>query len=300
MAIEWEEAILAGIEARQQKDGAQWRLGDLALQVETSYREHTLENYAAEIGVDYNSLREYRRVAQAYENARRLANLSWSHHQVASGWSTPQWWLEQALKNKWSVNRMEAEHVSTLERLGKEEESTPIATPAVDEFVERVRQGGLEIKRQELHELLSDPEVAADREALELVAEHIVKPAYEGAGLKHNDPYNRLRVDIDKARTERTERNITRAQSIEAQEPIVQELKQYKAGLDLQGVCDHFARDAAKLLNKVGPLGEGERYWLEGSLTRAEEPCQAIRHYMALDPSELDEFLHDVLNKGLE
>ena len=53
----------------------QWTLGDLALEVETTHGEHTLARYAEDIGVEYNALREYRRVLRALQNADRSASL---------------------------------------------------------------------------------------------------------------------------------------------------------------------------------------------------------------------------------
>jgi len=48
---------------------------DLACEVDCDYGEHSLERYADEIGVEYNTLRDYRTTSLAYpENAGRPAN----------------------------------------------------------------------------------------------------------------------------------------------------------------------------------------------------------------------------------
>lgn len=67
---------------RQGREAAnsQWTLGDLAIQVQTTYGDHTLEKYADDIGVEYNTLRNYRYVSGQYQNARRRANLPWTVH----------------------------------------------------------------------------------------------------------------------------------------------------------------------------------------------------------------------------
>ena len=86
LPLDWEGLVNEGIEARKMGDAANWRLGDLAAGVETVYGEGDLQRYADAIGIEYGTLREQRRVAGKFpENARRLANLTWSHHQVVAG-----------------------------------------------------------------------------------------------------------------------------------------------------------------------------------------------------------------------
>jgi len=41
----------------------------------------TLEKFAETVGVEYHQLRNYKAVSEAYENAVRTANLSWTHHE---------------------------------------------------------------------------------------------------------------------------------------------------------------------------------------------------------------------------
>lgn len=107
--MDWESAVVDGIEARQNRDDAQWVLGDLALGIETSYGDHNLERYAEAVGVEYNSLRAYRIVAAAYQSDRRISNLSWTHHQVIAGRDDRLDWLRYAKDNRLSVRAMLAE-----------------------------------------------------------------------------------------------------------------------------------------------------------------------------------------------
>lgn len=60
---------------------SQWTLGDLASKVETSYGEGKLQEYADDIGVEYRTLLDYRRVALAYEKSER-SDLPWSVHAI--------------------------------------------------------------------------------------------------------------------------------------------------------------------------------------------------------------------------
>lgn len=105
----WDDHVRDGLEARAQRDGAQWRLGDLASSIETTYGESDLEKYAKEIGVEYGTLREYRRVAVAYGNANRLANLSWTHHFVVAALPDRNHYLRLATEEGWSVARLREE-----------------------------------------------------------------------------------------------------------------------------------------------------------------------------------------------
>lgn len=76
----WDELVAEG---RLAIDGFQWKLGDLACEVETTYGESSLMRYAAEIVVEYSTLRSYKAVAQAFpaESVLRSTN-SWSIYRV--------------------------------------------------------------------------------------------------------------------------------------------------------------------------------------------------------------------------
>lgn len=77
----WDKLVEEGQELAAQISDNKFALGDLAIEV-TKKGEKKLQEYAEEIGVPYNSLREYRRVAEAWHPARRLApSVSFSVHQ---------------------------------------------------------------------------------------------------------------------------------------------------------------------------------------------------------------------------
>jgi hypothetical protein len=116
LMIDWEEAVTEGIEARKSQDKAQWKLGDLACALVTTYGGRTLAKYAEEIGVEFNTLQEYRRVAGTFEKSTRVDNLTWSHHRTAAAWNNPGQWLSHAVKGKWSVETMKAEQAKAVQR----------------------------------------------------------------------------------------------------------------------------------------------------------------------------------------
>jgi len=92
----WDELVAEG---RRAIDGFQWKLGDLAGEVETSYGEASLAAYAAEINVNYTTLSEYRRIANLYEIPRRLG-ISWGAAQALAAQPDR---LELIASRKWTV-----------------------------------------------------------------------------------------------------------------------------------------------------------------------------------------------------
>jgi protein gp37 len=67
---------------RELESRSAWWKGDLALAVETSYGEHTLERYATDVGTDYGALKTLRAVSRAWPEKVRRLNISWSVHQA--------------------------------------------------------------------------------------------------------------------------------------------------------------------------------------------------------------------------
>ncbi len=84
LPLDWEGLVNEGIEARKMGDQSNWRLGDLALQVETTRGRHGkgLQEYADSIKANYSTLVEYRTVAKKFPE--RSGTISWSHYQVVA------------------------------------------------------------------------------------------------------------------------------------------------------------------------------------------------------------------------
>jgi hypothetical protein len=155
--MDWETLIFEGMEARQTKDKAQWKLGDLALQVDTAYGGHTLETYAEQIGIEYNTLRQYRTVAAAYQNDERSSFLSWSHHLKIADRDDRLGWLKRAAEGKWSVRRMRAEifQEEGLDSAQALNEAIDRLGGALRDLLEEVRRTGLDgLTTPELVELI--------------------------------------------------------------------------------------------------------------------------------------------------
>lgn len=89
---EWRELVERGIVASRQLSGAQWTLGDLALEVEPMGDDHArtgaygrLERYAELIDVAMPSLLGYRKVAAAWPESTRVPTASWTVHRDGMG-----------------------------------------------------------------------------------------------------------------------------------------------------------------------------------------------------------------------
>jgi hypothetical protein len=89
MSRTWAQLVAEGRQLVSMEGDIKWQLGDLALEVAPmgargidSGATEKLERFAEEIGVSFDVLREYRRVAAAWPNAKRLAFASWSVHGI--------------------------------------------------------------------------------------------------------------------------------------------------------------------------------------------------------------------------
>lgn len=99
--MSYEGLVEAGRAARERIDNVQWIEGDLALQVEAlpgderprdpetgefiEDQAKTLKRYAQDVDIGYATLKEYRRVAEAWPTTSRLVVVSWGAHQALAG-----------------------------------------------------------------------------------------------------------------------------------------------------------------------------------------------------------------------
>lgn len=111
VARTWEEILSDGLVAREDRDGSQWKLGDLAIEVAKSYGEDTIGKYAGEIGIVKKTLMNYRTVSARFTNEVRTKyrKLSYSHFAALVPLESPEAWLEKADDNDWSIEMMKRE-----------------------------------------------------------------------------------------------------------------------------------------------------------------------------------------------
>jgi len=92
----YEELVTAGIDAREQKDTAQWALGDLVLKV-AGGGTVAVSSYAGDIGLSARTAQEYQQMAAFYppDTRAEFENLTYSHYRDAA--RAGRWQRDKAL-----------------------------------------------------------------------------------------------------------------------------------------------------------------------------------------------------------
>jgi hypothetical protein len=92
MARSWDQLVAAGKKAVEKESDAKWELGDLALEVAPMGDDaahngalETMDEYAEAVGVEFETLRQYRSVAHEWPRGTRVPGASWSAHREAMG-----------------------------------------------------------------------------------------------------------------------------------------------------------------------------------------------------------------------
>jgi DNA modification methylase len=83
----------------------QFAIGDWIVMGFDTYEHGKWEAVQQVWGEDYDTLRQYERIAKSIKCGTRVPHLSWSHHREVADLSDDKqkYWLEQAVINKWSV-----------------------------------------------------------------------------------------------------------------------------------------------------------------------------------------------------
>jgi hypothetical protein len=107
----WEEYVSSGMEAREDKDNCQWKLGDLSSGIEKDYGEDSIGKFAYAIGVERKTIMNYRTIAKTFPISMRTQykKLSFSHFSSLANVEKPEAWLIQADNNDWSVEHLRKE-----------------------------------------------------------------------------------------------------------------------------------------------------------------------------------------------
>lgn len=122
----FEELCDKGRTAMDSLDDGRWTLGELALQIETQYNEHTIDEFAKQVGAEKSRVYEYRKVYGFYSNFLPVQKfreenmmLRYSHYRDAMRLKTADSvldWLSEVNDNGYTV---EEARVKLCERLGK-------------------------------------------------------------------------------------------------------------------------------------------------------------------------------------
>lgn len=134
-SFDWGRIVAEGRAARAATDGGRWRVGQLAVLVESRYASGAMQRFADEIGESYGTIRRYRWVAKAYDEAARVrfAGLSFSHFQAVAGLPDREVWLGRADRGRWSVDRL------VRESRERSEPGPPVAQLARTDALDRLR-----------------------------------------------------------------------------------------------------------------------------------------------------------------
>jgi len=108
-------------------DNRRWIVGDYALHIDTHYGQHTMEDFARDIGMNRSTVSNWKRVSEFYPNPfraeqiERNPNLTYTYFRDALRLGDDKQiiadWLEEVSYNGWSAD--EASHKLT-ERLGRQ------------------------------------------------------------------------------------------------------------------------------------------------------------------------------------
>jgi len=108
--ISWKDAVTIGQKLVEYKETSVWLLGDLALQVGKNYGLDSLGKFAAEIGINKNSLQQYRRVSAAFPPNTRSKFLSHRHHLILASDKNRFSLLEQCEKEGITTSQLETKY----------------------------------------------------------------------------------------------------------------------------------------------------------------------------------------------
>ncbi len=90
------------------EDKCRWRKGDLALDVEVKYGQKSLQQFAQDVGEEYNTIRIYRKVSGTFRSDKRITDLSWTHHFIASMTENPEDWINEAKNESMSTRQLKS------------------------------------------------------------------------------------------------------------------------------------------------------------------------------------------------
>ncbi len=106
----FDELVQLGLEIRSDMDNVNWRLGDLAIEVTRVFdgQPKQFAAYSKSIGVSVKSFSRCRDVAKVYPLTMRedYSFLSWSHFRRVAALEDKEKWLQMAVENQWSVEKM--------------------------------------------------------------------------------------------------------------------------------------------------------------------------------------------------
>jgi len=102
----WETDVSVFIQYQQERDDSGWKLAEHATRMRKKYGPNTASKLAAEVNLSAAYLRKLMDAANAFPEEKRDLGLQISHHIEAAQSDRPEYWLQQAAENNWSVREI--------------------------------------------------------------------------------------------------------------------------------------------------------------------------------------------------
>ena len=243
----WAELVARGKRDVAREREARFDLGDIALEIAPMGESHAnndaeakLRVFAEEIGVSYDALEQYRKVAHAWPEGTRVPSASWTTHRALA--SHPR---------RFELIRPGMTSTEALRLRGHK-------TWGVGETADKVEQA---------RRLLEDREVV---EAV-LATDDARTPGSVTARIVGN---------VTAALERNRERDRQRTERSDTADPIVRRIDGQRALLDLTEACDRFAETVNKALRQVGELPENHRRPLAEAADRAGLALASLREFI--------------------
>lgn len=290
----WTELVREAIA----RDGSRnWFLGDAALEIApmstngTNNRaQDNLQQFADEIGVSWESLDNYRKVAAAWSADTRVSGTSWKVHQMLAG-------RQELIKPGMTVTQA---HTALGQRnIGR----TGPRSSAQD----RARQ---------VVASLGDPEVRAqllDEPGMDSALERLQADQVHEDAKRHAQQKADAGEPVGWQPRTAAERQ-QRVEQIESESPTARYFDQAEAATDLSGVLNRTATTAERFTHQIGDclnrMGKGSSGWdefaaLPDTLTAAQRAVRElndrlsdVEYYQEHGISRLDAGIQEILRKG--
>jgi len=111
----WEELVSAWTTVVELEGAAQWKLGDIANEVTRTFGKSAIESFASSVGEKPATVKQYAWVSRAFpKSSDRQTGLTYSHYRAAVKTESPMEWIEEAVKNAWTVAQL-VEEIKNVE-----------------------------------------------------------------------------------------------------------------------------------------------------------------------------------------
>jgi len=102
----WEDHLQAWLDAERDVTSARWRQAAIAYSLVTHYGDHSVEKFAAQIGIAPRRVWEYRSVYALVKDRERPQNLDFTHYIIAASSEQPQEYLDRAAEESLSTRAL--------------------------------------------------------------------------------------------------------------------------------------------------------------------------------------------------